>query len=109
MLASFSAQVLLEADIQQRGMRPNAACRSSSACECRSTASKGHPTDVGAPWATYNTQKHFCEARLLRDRNVAAPHAYFDTDTVDCHHILFGDSQAVIDIPSSATCRKGVA
>ncbi|WP_430691692.1 transcriptional repressor [Mesorhizobium captivum] len=68
------------------------------------------PTDVGAPLATiYNTQNHFREARLLRDLNVAAPHGYFEIDTVDHHHFLLDDKQPVIHIPSSATCRKRVA
>ncbi|CDX57465.1 hypothetical protein MPL1032_220014 [Mesorhizobium plurifarium] len=64
------------------------------------------PTDLGAPLATsYNSQNHFREA--LRDVKVAAPHAYFDT--VDHHFFLLENSQPVIDILSSATCRERVA
>ncbi|CDX34998.1 hypothetical protein MPLSOD_200015 [Mesorhizobium sp. SOD10] len=68
------------------------------------------PIDVEAPPATiYNTQNHFRKARPLRDLNVAAPHGYFEIDTVDRHHFLLDEKQLVIDIPCSANCPKGVA
>ncbi|RUU14011.1 hypothetical protein EOD23_02525 [Mesorhizobium sp. USDA-HM6] len=65
---------------------------------------------VGASLATiHNTLNQCREARLVRDLTIAAPRAYFDTDTVDHHCFLLEDEQPVNNIPWSSNCRKRVA
>ncbi|RAZ82999.1 hypothetical protein DPM33_33755 [Mesorhizobium hawassense] len=66
--------------------------------------------NVGASLASiYKTLNQFREGRLLRDIALAAPHAYFETNTIDHHDFLLDDKQPVIDIRCSVICTERIA